>query len=815
MWSTIEKKLIFGFLVVLLVSFLIAGGVGAYLFNDLIQTSLQDDVVHDLDVADGIFQNYLIQTENIISYTSGFSRIRDPLLSNDSAMLRQNLDDIYYEKFSDKLDILTVTDNNGIVVARARNPALFGDSMADNDLISHALTGMTASSVEIITREELLKENRSLADQAYMEFTPTPKAKPRPEDNSTSGMVLIAAAPIHDDDGNVIGVLYGADLINRDYKIVDEIKNALYKGEIYNDIDIGTTTIFQEDFRISTNVITDTGERAITTRVSQEVNEAVLEGGEYWKDRAFVVNTWYVTAYKPIRNFDGEIIGILYVGILEQPYTDSGLRILGIYLFYLLSGFVLSMFISRYYAKGIIQPINKLISGTEAIAKGEFEKIDVGTKDEIGKFADSFNAMAMELQNTIGELISSKNETLEINRNLSTMYSIATIATQSFELDELLNGILKKTLDFLKIAAGEIYLIDEDAGEAVLHVQQGFPDEFVKKVRSIPLDSPTVAAILKSQEPIVTQEPPHGYETVKAAEYGIEKVVIFQLCSREKVIGFITMSVPAEREISIKDMRLLVSIGNQVGIVVENVRLFEETKKAYEELKSLDKMKEEFLSNVSHELKTPLVSIEGYSEVLSAGTLGELNEQQKKAVDTVMRNADRLERLIDSILYLSIEEAGRMQYTFKPLQIVDVIEKSVSDMLLQIKRNDLTIKKELSDNLPLIQADEDRMMQVMINLIGNAIKFTPSGEIAITAHEDGDNLHIAVSDTGIGICQEQIDNLFERFYQGDASTKRRYGGTGLGLHISKLIVEAHKGRIWAESEKGVGTTIHFTLPKWD
>ena len=418
----------------------------------------------------------------------------------------------------------------------------------------------------------------------------------------------------------------------------------------------------------------------------------------------------------------------------------------------------------------------------------------------------------VEVLHDITERKRAEDEILAMNRNLSTMYSIATIATRSFELDEILNGILKKTLDFLEIAAGEIYLIDEDADEVVLHAQQGFPDDFVKKVRSIPLDSPTVAAILKSQEPIITQELPYGEETVKSAEYGIEKVVIFQLCSREKVIGFITMSVPAEREISIKDMCLLVSIGNQVGIVVENVRLFEEMKKAYEELKSLDKMKDEFLSNVSHELKTPLVSIEGYSEVLNAGTLGELNEQQKKAVDTVMRNADRLERLIDSILYLSIEEAGRMQYTFKPLQIADVIEKSVSDMLLQIKRNDLTIKKELSDNLPLIQADEDRMMQVMINLIGNAIKFTPSGEITITAHEDDDNLHIAVSDTGIGIGQEQIDNLFDRFYQGDASTKRKYGGTGVGLHISKLIVEAHKGKIWAESEDGVGTTIHFTLP---
>ncbi|HJH29041.1 MAG TPA: PAS domain-containing protein [Methanosarcinaceae archaeon] len=420
----------------------------------------------------------------------------------------------------------------------------------------------------------------------------------------------------------------------------------------------------------------------------------------------------------------------------------------------------------------------------------------------------------VEVLHDITERKRAEDEILAMNRNLSTMYSIATIATRSFELDEILNGILKETLDFLEIAAGEIYLIDEDAGEAVLHVQHGFPDEFVKKVRSIPLDSPTVASILELQEPIITQELPSGEETVKSAEYGIEKVVIFQLCSREKVVGFVALSVPAEREIGIKDMLLLVSIGNQAGIVVENVRLFEETKKSYEELKSLDRMKDEFLSNVSHELKTPLVSIEGYSEVLSAGTLGELNEQQKKAVDTVMRNADRLERLINSILYLSIEEAGRMQYIFKPLQIANVIEKSISDMLLQIKRNNLNIKKEVQDNLPLIQADEDRILQVMVNLISNSVKFTTSGEIVVKAYvdKDDDNLHIEVNDTGIGISKEHINNLFDRFYQGDASMKRKYGGTGLGLHISKHIVEAHKGKIWAESEEGVGTTIHFTLP---
>ena len=304
------------------------------------------------------------------------------------------------------------------------------------------------------------------------------------------------------------------------------------------------------------------------------------------------------------------------------------------------------------------------------------------------------------------------------------------------------------------------------------------------------------------------------------------------LMSFRRASTLITFYVPVfsdyYRGIVVESIAILTSISMVVGVYLLSEvflqkretemklnKYSEELMVANEELKSLDKMKDEFLSNASHELKTPLISIEGYSEVLSAGTLGELNELQKKAVDTVMRNAKRLEHLIDSILYLSIEEAGRMQYTFKPLQIANVIEESVLNMLPQIKKHNLNIKKEVQDNLPLIQIDEDKIMQVIINLIGNAIKFTPSGEIVVKAYvgEDDDKLHIEVNDTGVGISKEHINNLFDRFYQGDASTNRKYGGTGLGLHISKLIVEAHHGKMWAESEEGVGTTIHVTLPK--
>ncbi len=406
-----------------------------------------------------------------------------------------------------------------------------------------------------------------------------------------------------------------------------------------------------------------------------------------------------------------------------------------------------------------------------------------------------------------------EDELLKKNRDLSILYSTVSIATEYKNIDDILDYVLTELLDYQGSKAGGIYLIDEESAEIVLHVHKGLSDEFQEKIRRVPLNEPTVVATMASKD-VFIKELCRSEEIAEVEkEHGIEKAITIKLQARGRAIGFVNVTLPAEYEISEEDAIVLESVGKQVGIVIENLRLFNETEKSYQELKSLDRMKDEFLSNISHELKTPLVSIGGYSEVLNAGILGELNERQKKAADAIMRNADRLERLINSILYLSIEKSGKMKYTFKPLRIADVIEHSVSDMLPQIKMNNLIIKKQVPENLSLIKGDEERLIQVMSSLIDNAIKFTPSGEITISAYEDDDNLHIAVSDTGIGIPQEETNNLFKRFYQVDASTTRKYGGTGLGLYINKLIAEAHNGKSWAESEKGVGTTIHVTLPK--
>jgi signal transduction histidine kinase len=239
----------------------------------------------------------------------------------------------------------------------------------------------------------------------------------------------------------------------------------------------------------------------------------------------------------------------------------------------------------------------------------------------------------------------------------------------------------------------------------------------------------------------------------------------------------------------------------------------EELSQANEELKSLDRMKDDFLSNVSHEFKTPLTSIQGYSQLISDGTLGEVNEQQQKAVETVLRNSERLRRLVDSLLYLSRAQSGKLNYSFEKLDIKDILEHAVQDLALQAASKNIELITDIPSDIPQLDLDRDKMMDVFVNLIDNAVKFTPDGgKVTVSAHVSEGSMYLDVEDTGIGIPENKIPMLFQRFYQVDSSVKRRYGGTGLGLYICKKIVEDHKGDIYVNSEEGKGTTVHVRLP---
>jgi two-component system NtrC family sensor kinase len=224
-------------------------------------------------------------------------------------------------------------------------------------------------------------------------------AAPRPEDHEENGMMLKGAAPILDEQGKVLGALYGGILLNQNYEIVDRVKEIVFKGEKYKGKEIGTVTIFQNDLRISTNVTDAEGNRAIGTRVSQEVHEAVLRRGVPWVGRAFVVNHWYITAYEPIKNIAGEIIGMLYVGMLEKPYKDLRNSVMLTFTGIAALCTVILLIILFFITSSITNPLRRMVLATNRIAQGDLNhQVRIGFRDEIGQLAHSFNQMTENLK---------------------------------------------------------------------------------------------------------------------------------------------------------------------------------------------------------------------------------------------------------------------------------------------------------------------------------------------------------------------------------------------------------------------------------
>ncbi|WP_094227202.1 PAS domain S-box protein [Methanolobus psychrotolerans] len=234
-----------------------------------------------------------------------------------------------------------------------------------------------------------------------------------------------------------------------------------------------------------------------------------------------------------------------------------------------------------------------------------------------------------------------------------------------------------------------------------------------------------------------------------------------------------------------------------------------------EDLKSLDRMKDEFLSNLSHELKTPLISIKGYSELVYDEVLGPLNSKQKHAMEVVLEKYDHLSFLMDSLIYMSIVKSGKVSYRLDPMRIVDSLNKVVDYFSFRSQDKNLILLLDFEDNLPLINGDVEYIPYIFRSVIDNAIKFSPNGsEVLIRVFEDRGNVHVLVKDSGIGIPHNELSNIFKRFYQIDGSISRKYGGTGLGLYVSKTITEVHGGSIWIESDEGAGTTVHVLLPPY-
>ena len=298
---------------------------------------------------------------------------------------------------------------------------------------------------------------------------------------------------------------------------------------------------------------------------------------------------------------------------------------------------------------------------------------------------------------------------------------------------------------------------------------------------------------------------------------------IFQHKAEELIGELFGSPVAAETAVELDIVRKEGKIGTGEMSVVETewedklaylatVHDVTERKQAEEKLRELDRMKSEFISNISHELRTPLHSISGFTKLMLGGKVPN-PEIQKEFLTTIDKQSERLGTLIDSLLDMSRLESSRFQIQKQLVSIKNTIHDAVKSFDSLVKEKGISINEDIPATLPEVEADAGRLSQVMTNLLSNAIKFSNDGGSVTVKCEVKDNeLLVQVTDTGIGIPKEAMPHLFERFYQVNSSATRSTGGSGLGLYISKQIIEAHGGRIWAESRVREGSIFSFALP---
>jgi two-component system NtrC family sensor kinase len=374
--------------------------VGVQLLNKSVLNEATNRVRLDLNAAREIYNNVETRLRLALQIAGQERSCLEAVSLQDGEYLHDRLRALAREM---NLDFAGVVDAGGRTLVRlSRSGDNDGESAPTLPSNSAALLCLqqrtTVSGTVILDQQTLTAEDPELAKQARIELIPTPMAAPRLETEETSGMTITCAVPLY--DGNtLIGAVYGGVLLNRSVEIVDRVRETVFRDEVYRGRSIGTATIFFNDLRVSTNVMTSEGRRAIGTRVSEEVRNKVLGEGERWIDRAFVVNDWYITAYEPIVDIFGRRVGILYVGVLEAKYVDIRRNTLLVFILITAAGMLIAVAMGYVLSQRILKPVQRLIDVSRRVSAGDLSpQIGPISSSEIGGLQKTFQEMLSSLR---------------------------------------------------------------------------------------------------------------------------------------------------------------------------------------------------------------------------------------------------------------------------------------------------------------------------------------------------------------------------------------------------------------------------------
>jgi GAF domain-containing protein len=402
---------------------------------------------------------------------------------------------------------------------------------------------------------------------------------------------------------------------------------------------------------------------------------------------------------------------------------------------------------------------------------------------------------------------------------LTALSEVGQAISSSLELETVLKAIVARAVQLTELDAGSIYEYDEAAEEFRLQAAEHMEEELVDAVRTAPIrkgdgaTGRTAVTLEAIQVPDIEQDSYTGSRKEVLLRAGYRALLAVPLLREGRLLGALLVNRKAPGAFAPEVVELLKTFATQSALAIQNARLFREIAEKSAQLEVANKHKSDFLANMSHELRTPLNAIIGFSEVMIEQMFGELNEKQLDYQKDIHESGKHLLSLINDILDLSKIEAGRMELELSSFHLPTAVSNAVTLIRERAQRHGIALGVEVDPRLGDFQADERKVKQILLNLLSNAVKFTPDGgRVDVTAKLDTDKVEIAVKDTGVGIAPEDQASLFEEFKQFGNDRSRKAEGTGLGLALTRRLVELHGGQIAVDSAVGQGSTFRFSLP---
>jgi len=537
---------------------------------------------------------------------------------------------------------------------------------------------------------------------------------------------------------------------------------------------------------------------------------------------AYVINT-------PLLDGDFRLIGV----ISEEAVSDeSDEEVLQIFFVLLVGIFVLAWLTDRFAEDLITRPVTDLTVTAQEIGSGDM-RYQVGYQDrgdEVGGLARALEDMKLNLSHsydtlsmwsrTLEKRVTERTLQLEVAQGealnsaaeIRAVYDASLSVVSEYYLNVILNTLTGRVLGLLRASYCGIWLTTPDRTE--LQLVASTSEDTTRIGRTINIHEGLAGQVVQQGQLMVLDDYQGWEGRLRWIAPEMFKALAVPLMYSGEAIGAIVAGRPEDViSFSADDGRLLTLLANLVSPVVRSAQLYTQVDVAMQKANGANEVKTRFLASVTHELRTPLNLIINNMDFMRIGSFGEVNDEQRGRLDQTIRSAEHLLYLINDLLDVSKIEAGEMQLFFQPSDIRPIIEDALDSALAAMTdKPNVSLEVELPESLPQVIMDARRIRQVLLNLLTNAVKFTPAGEVRLKVAATDNGVSFSVSDTGIGIPEDELKKIFEAFERSTRAKEMGIEGTGLGLPISRYLVEAHGGSLTVETEVGKGTTFHVALP---